>query len=133
VDLTAIEYVTRHKLRFTTTKGALALEDLWDLPLTSETGKTNLNDIAKGIHSTLKTDETNFVETEGVVTDVSSTMMLEAVKRIIAVKQDERKSATAARDKSARKQELLDALATAEGTALRSKSPEEIRAMLAAL
>ncbi len=40
------EYATRHKLRFTSSKGELTVEQLWDAPLLSGDG-FNLNNIAK--------------------------------------------------------------------------------------
>jgi hypothetical protein len=109
MELSAFEYVTRKKLRFSSTKGPLALEDLWDL--TSESGKTNLNDIAKSIHRNMKEDETSFVEPETSSVDPDDRIMLEAIKRIIAVKVDERKTAAVAREKAAQKQEIMEALA----------------------
>lgn len=133
MELNPIEYCTRHKLRFQTNKGLLDIETLWDLPLTSDAGKANLNDIAKGIHSTLKRDETTFVEAEGQETGGDGVIMLDAVKRIIAVRQADRKASTEAKVKSAKRQELLEALAASEGRALQTKTPEEIRAMIAAL
>ena len=133
MELSAFEYVTRKKLRFVTAKGHLPLEDLWDLPLTSDTGKPNLNDIAKSIHYGMKEDETTFVEAETATGSPDDRNMLEAVKRIIAVKVDERKAAATARDKAAQKQEIMEALAESERGALKSKTTEELRAMLAAL
>ena len=133
MELSAFEYVTRHKLLFVTSKGHLSLEDLWELPLTSDTGKANLNDIAKLIHHGMKEDETTFVEAETATVSPNDRNMLDAVKRIIAVKVDERKAAATARDKAAQKQEIMAAIVDAERGALKSKTPEELRAMLAAL
>lgn len=135
MELSPFEYVTRKKLRFGTGKGFLVLEDLWDLPLTSETGKPNLNDVAKGINRDLKVvDEESFVPSEASTAgDNDARVMLDAVKRIIAVKVDERKVAAEARTKASQKQELLEALAEAERGEIKKKTPEELRAMLAAL
>lgn len=135
MELTPIEYCLKHKTRFASSKGAfaLAVEDLFELPLTSDTGKTNLNDIAKGINRTLADDGESFVPSEAKSANREGTMMLEAVKRVIAIKVAERTEAAEARNRSAKKQELLEALAEAERGALKSKTPEELRAMLAAL
>ena len=58
------EQASRLKLRFTTARGSLSVEDLWDLPLTSTTGKPNLDDIAKSLNRELRatSEETSFVE-----------------------------------------------------------------------
>jgi hypothetical protein len=54
---------SRLKLRFDSPKGLLTVEDLWDLPLTSEiSAKPNINAIAQGIIRQLKaTQEESFV------------------------------------------------------------------------
>ena len=44
------EHASRNKLRFASPKGDLSVEDLWDLPLTSTTGKANLDDIARDLY-----------------------------------------------------------------------------------
>ena len=53
------EKASRAKIRFETSKGSLTVEDLWDLPLTSNTGKADLDDIARGLHSQLKEHRLN--------------------------------------------------------------------------
>jgi hypothetical protein len=133
MELTPFEFCARHKVRFATDKGSLALEQLFDLPLTSDTGKPNLNQIAKEIYGRINKDETNFVEVETSQATRTDTLMLEAVKRVIAIRQDENKAVANAREKNQRKQELLAALEASEGRALQSKSPDEIRKMLAEL
>ena len=44
------EQASRLKLRFPSPLGTLSTEDLWHLPLTSTTGKANLNDIGKALN-----------------------------------------------------------------------------------
>jgi hypothetical protein len=133
MELSAIEFVSKRKIRFQTTKGPLSIEDLWDLPLTSETGRPNLDSIAKTIHSGMKDDEISFVPSATSTVSIEQRMSLEAVKRIIAFKVEEREAAKNEREKSSRKQEILEALAAAEKGALTQKTPEELRAMLAAI
>jgi len=50
-------FATKKKIRFETSKGLLSVEDLWDLPLTSDNGRPNLDDIAKGIYKAMKEGE----------------------------------------------------------------------------
>ena len=55
------ERATRLKLRFQTNAGLLAVEDIWDLPLTSQRG-ASLDELAKGLRRKLKeTEEESFV------------------------------------------------------------------------
>ena len=56
------EKASRIRLRFDTPQGSLTVEDLWQLPLTSRTGRANLDDIAKSLNRQLKeTAEESFV------------------------------------------------------------------------
>ena len=48
------ESAARNRFRFNSPKGELTVEDLYALPLTSSTGKANLDDIAKGLYSEIK-------------------------------------------------------------------------------
>lgn len=56
------ERAARLKLRFETKKGQLSAEDLWDLPLSSTTERTNLNSIAISLHQKLKDTPISFVD-----------------------------------------------------------------------
>ena len=52
VAVNIFEQASRNKLRFDTNiKGVISTEDLWDLPLTSDTGRVNLDDIAKALYA----------------------------------------------------------------------------------
>jgi hypothetical protein len=49
------EKASREKLRFSTSQGQFSVEDLWNLPLTSPSGRSvNLYDIANGLNKELK-------------------------------------------------------------------------------
>ena len=57
------EIATRAKFRFDSLKGALTVEQLWELPLQSRTG-VDLDTVAKGINASLKeVAEESFVPT----------------------------------------------------------------------
>lgn len=133
MDLTPFEYCLRKKVTFATNKGPIGLQDLFDLPLTSDTNKPNLNDLAKSINRIIGTDEQEFVDTAASKVDQTHRIMLEAVKRVIAIRQAENRATAEARTKSAQKEELLAALAEAERGQLKAKTPDELRAMIAAL
>lgn len=134
-ELNIFEQATKQKLRFASVRGSLSVEDLWDLSLTS--GQINLNDLAVGVNRSLKESEgeESFVPTTktGDADVARLRLQLDVLKRIIAVKVEERDVREAARDKSAKKRVLQEALVEAQNTALKSKTPEEIQAMIDAL
>lgn len=124
------EYASRNKLRFDSPKGLLSVEDLWDIPLTSMTGKANLDDVAKGLANWFKTtDATSFVNTTS--TNNAETMTtqnkFDIVKYIIGVRLDERNSAMAASDRAAKKQQILGLIAQKENEALAGNSLEDLK------
>lgn len=126
------EKASRTGLRFTTSKGNITTEDLWSLPLTSPRGNVNLDDIAKGVNRELQT-----AQEESFVTETSSSptneLRLEIVKHIIAVRLAERDAAKDQKAKADQKQRLMDAIDRAENRELETKTPEQLRAELAAL
>jgi hypothetical protein len=123
----------RSKLRFTTSKGHLTAEDLFDLPLTSQTGKTNLDDLAKGLYHRLKNEEeVSFVESNPKE-DSYDRVCLEIVKAVIAIKIDERKAASAAAEKAATRQKIMALMDQKKDAALSEKSLEELTELLKSL
>lgn len=127
------EVASRAKLRFETSKGLLSVEDLWDLPLTHET-KANLDQLAGALHRELKQSEdvVSFVKPVSTTKLNTTQLKFDVVKYIIDIKVGERDAAAQKAARSAQKQELLAALAKAEGRELDAKSPEELRKMIEA-
>src|SRR5271155_3052219 len=111
MELTIFERATRQPLRFQTAAGLLAVEDLWNLPLTSDTGRPNLDDIAKDLHHHLKVvgDEVSFVKPVEK-SDDGIKLAFDVVKRIIDVRVAERDDAKATADRNQRKQEIMAAI-----------------------
>lgn len=88
----SFENLTRRKARFSSVRGELTLEQLWELPLISVTG-LSLNDVGKGINRALKeVDEESLVENVNNKAVKDLTEKLDAVKYIINVKQEENKA-----------------------------------------
>lgn len=120
---------TRDKVKFVTVKGEISIEDLWDLPLTSEKG-FDLDSIAKKIAKELKdsTEESFVVES----TKGSSLLelKLEILKYIIKVKMEENKARKNLAEKKAKKEKLMEILAKKEDASLEALTPEEIRKQL---
>lgn len=120
------ETATKARLRFKTTLGVLATEDLWGLSL------QQLDDSAKALHKELQDTEVSFID------DVSPfnkavQLKLDVVKRVIEVKLAERDGAKEAKEKLARKRLLQEALHDKKNDALKAKSVEEIEKELADL
>lgn len=125
------EKISRLKVRFSTVRGLLSVEDLWDLPLTGSVGKPNLDDIAKGLYRLLKSkqDEGSFVEPVESVDEDHEEAAFSAVKRVIEVKVLERKAAKDALERREKKQRILSIIAQKENDALSGTSLEELRKM----
>jgi hypothetical protein len=131
---------SRIKLRFDSSKGQLAVEDLWDLPLTSDAGKVNLDDIARELHKQIKDgEEVSFVKKAS--SDSQKTAAAFAVKQlkfniikyIIDVRVAENEAAQLARANREQKQKILKFIAEKQDGDLRNKSEADLQAMLAAL
>ena len=130
--MSMFEKASRLGLRFTTTKGQLSVEDLWQLPLTSTT-KANLDDIAKGLHAQLKdSSEVSFVNPTATKNEALE-LSFEIVKHIIAVRLEENRQAQAAKDRADQKQKIMAIIERKKDAALESSSLEELQAALAAL
>lgn len=117
------------KYRFSTGRGELLVENLYDLKL------TDLDRIAKDINRNLQaTEEESFIPTAGRKTGSKSLRnKLEIVKAVIQRKVDED---TRAKDRAAKQAKLAVLKGIAEqkqGEALTAKSLDELTAMIAEL
>jgi len=129
------EIAARKQFRYRAATGLLTTEQLFSLPLTSTTGKANLNDIAVAIDDERETlGRKSFVETAATnPARAELDIKLEVVKYVIASKQDEAATARVAAEKRAQRDKLLDAIEAADRRELGSKSADELRAELANL
>lgn len=123
------EIAVRAKLRFATARFAsVSVEDLFDLSL------RELDDVAKGINRQINAEkEESFLSENKNAVRKDLELKLEILKHIIGVKETEKADRVAAQNKAAQRQKLIDALAEAEQREVQSKTPEELRAELAAL
>lgn len=127
------EKATRQKLRFESTKGMLSVEDLWDLPLDSATGKANLNDVARSIYRDLKAeDQVSFVSVQQKTDEVTQ-LKMDIAKHIIQVKLTEADVAKQLRDAKEKKQKIMEIMSRKQDAALESASLEDLEKMLAAI
>lgn len=133
--MSIFEQASRLRVRFDSTQGALSVEDLWDLPLTSKTNKANLDDIAKALHKQLQTsDEVSFVQ-RSVTSDKNArdALKFEIVKHIISVRLEENEVAAKARQNAEKKQKILEILAERQDSALKDASDDDLKRMLSEL
>lgn len=129
-ELNIFEQALRTKLRFSTPRGLVTTEDLWDLPLSSAAGKPNLDDVARDLYKLLKDEEeVSFVQ-PATEKNTSAKLRFEVVKHVISVKLAEREANRLAADKAAQKQKIMAIIAQKQDEALTGKSLEELTAMV---
>lgn len=128
------EIATRKALRFPTSKGALSVEDLWNLPLTHSQG-VNLDSMAQFLHTQLQdTAQVSFV-TPSATSSKNAELQLkfDVVKHIIDVKLAERDAAELASAKKEKKERLQEILAQKQDQQLMAAGIDEIQKMIEAL
>lgn len=127
------EKAARLKLRFETSKGLVTVEDLWDLPLSSATGKANLDDVARSLHNQLKNEEDiSFVNPE-TKENMPMKLGFEIVKHIISVKLAEKVAREQAEANREKKQKIMAIIEQKQDTALSAMSLEELNKMVSSL
>jgi len=128
------QQASRLKLRFETSRGLLSVEDLWDLPLTSKTGKTNLDDIGRPLLRQIvgSGEAPSLVDPQEKVSTMLQ-LSFDVVKAVIDVKVTERNTAAVAAANKEKKQKLLQILEGKENEALGNLSMEELRTQINAL
>ncbi len=126
------EQATKDKFRFTTGKGELNVEQLWDLPLTSRReGEIDLDKIARLVNQALKdATEESFVATVANPTKTILAAKLEVVKHIIAYKIDAAEKAKKLAETQAQRSALREVLHRKKGQELDALSIEEIERRL---
>ena len=128
------EKASRLRLRFMSPKGMLSVEDLWDLPLTSTTGKANLDDIARTLDSALKSNNNvSFVVTNSNNENAVVKLQFDIVLHIISTKIAENEAALKAKGNREKKQQLLEILERKQNAQVEAMSADEIRKMIEAL
>lgn len=120
----------KDKLRFTTPRGDITVEQLFDLPLTSNTGKVNLNDLAIACHTRLQeTPTVTFVGTAAPKNTVDN-LRLDILKEVIDIKQKENAALNQANARAAEKRVLLELLERKQVAELETLDIEQIKAKL---
>lgn len=124
---------TRNKIRYTSVRGELSTEQLWDVPLRSKDG-FDLNAVAKAANATLKAlTEESFVATERTPTVVTAELRLEIVKYVIQVRLDEEEAAKTRAENKIERDKLLAILAEKQAGKLSELSERELQKRINAL
>lgn len=123
------EIAVRAKLRFASNRlASLSVEDLFDLSL------RELDDVAKGINRQINAEkEESFLSQNKNAVRKDLELKLDIVKHVIAVKETESAERVAQQTKAVQRQKLIDSLAEAEQREQQAKTPDQLRAELAAL
>ena len=125
------QQASRLKLRFETTKGQLAVEDLWDLPLTSQT-KANLDDLARTLHQATKNESVSFVNKATPANELDK-LRFDIVLHIINTRLAENEAAATARTNREKKQQIMALIDQKQNEALGALSVEDLRKMVESL
>ena len=127
------EFATRNKLRFTSDRGPLSVEQLWDVPLRSRDG-FDLNAVAKATNKAWKdVSEESFVETKKTPEHTRREIALEVVKYVIETKLAEEEAAKKRADNKIEKEKLLGILAEKQDGKLSALTEKELQRRIAAL
>lgn len=120
---------SRQKFKFNSTKGLLSVEDLWDLPLQSQTGKASLDEIARELHNKLKEDtEISFVTPKS--SDTTVQQKFDIVKFIIDTRIAEREAAVNERARADRRAKLMEVIERKENDNLNNMNIEDLKKLL---
>lgn len=128
------EQASRMKLRFGTPRGPVSTEDLWDLPLTSTTGRVNLDAIGMKLFREIRDSDgmVSLVE-PGTQPNAELLLAFEIVKHVIAVRVRERDELKAASDRREKKNRILELIARKQDEELGQKSVDELRQLAESL
>lgn len=133
METTIFERAARKKLRFTTPKGMVSVEDLWDMPLQSKSGY-DLDSTARAVNAKLKDAESeSFVDTTTNPAKDGLQLQMDVVLRVIAVLKQERADAAAKETRRAERARIIEVLAGKQDEKLRGMSAEQLMAQLDAL
>lgn len=129
------EYAARNKVRFTSDRGNLTVEQLFDLPLLDKRNSgIDLEAVARATNAELKeVGEESFVLVTPDPRRSVAEIKMEIVKHIIAAKQAEAQLAVDAAKRASLRTRIAEAIAKKEDAAFDELSVEELRQQLAEL
>lgn len=126
------EQASRLRLRFESAKGNLTVEDLWELPLSSEKS-VSLDSVAKKIYQNLNGVQSISFVGESTEANTLDRLRMDIVLRIIDVKKAENAAARKATENRIEAQRIMEQMAKLQDKALDNMSMEQLQARLAEL
>jgi len=120
------EKAAKLKLRFSTSQGVLATEDLWDLKLAA------LDVLARALHKALEESEVSFIKPVTAANETTK-LKFDIVKHVIDTKLAAQEAARNQAEKATQKARILEVLAKKQDEGLLAKSTEELLKELEAL
>ena len=122
------EEATKMKLRFSTPRGNISVEDVWDLPLLNNV--ISLDNLAKNLYQEIKEDgKKSFVVKKSKVSHILE-LKFNIVKHIIQVRLDEIEEKELLAENKAKKDKILGILSDKEDEGLRDMSASELKKMV---
>jgi hypothetical protein len=132
--LNIFEQASINKLRFSSAVGDITTEQLWDLPLTANGDRVDLDKLARLVNSELKSiDECSFVNLKPDPRKRDLELRLDILKHVIEAKLTAKAAKEKAIAESAYRRKLVDALASKEAAEISGMTKEQIQAELAKL
>mgnify|MGYP003408390653 FL=1 len=126
MTMNIFEQASKKKIRFSSNRGDLTVEQLWDMPLQSKSG-FDLDTIAKEVNRGIKaSSEESFVTTKASSATTTLELQLEVLKHIIAVKIEAAAVAAKRTENEARRAKLIEALENKQNSELNNMSSEDI-------
>ncbi len=126
--MSMFEKASRAKLRFSSGKGLVSVEDLWDLPM------TQLDRLAIALRKELRElgEADSFIEApkRGIE---ELQLKFDLAKYVIEVRLAENAAEKKKQDNAAQKQKILEILGRKQDAALEGKSVEELMALASSL
>lgn len=116
------EIASREKYRFPY-KGLISVEDLWDLTL------PQLDGVYKALSKEVKTQGEDSLMAEAI-TDKKLSNMIEIVKYIFSVKQQEADARKTAAENKKKRERIAEVLAQKEDEALHNMSTDELKKLM---
>lgn len=123
---------TRQKIRFTTSRGLLSVEDLWQLPLTS-TKNPNLDDIARGLHAEVQASGQQSFVNKTTTVNKTVQLMFDVVKYVIDWRLAEAEAKRVDEERTVKKARILDILASKQDDNLKAMSIDQLQELMKGL
>lgn len=118
------EIASREKLRFNY-KGIIAVEDLWDLNLSS------LDELYRYLSGDLKDKGgEGLIKREDSDSNKLLQLSLDIIRHIFEVKEKENDEAKMAQEKSLKKQKIMEIIASKQDESLKEQSIDDLKEML---